>query len=57
MGLYDDSVYLCNDRLMMASNAASYGVIYLGPSHLADFSRGDVSIDSISRRTAPPRAI
>jgi hypothetical protein len=41
---YADTVFLCNDHLMTALNANGYGVIYLTPNQLADFSAGEVVI-------------
>src|SRR5262249_53204226 len=52
---YADAVFLCNGHLMTALNASSYGVIYLTPSHLVDFSAGEASIrfDLSTLRTSP----
>jgi hypothetical protein len=41
---YDDAVFLCNDHLMTAISASGYGVIYLTPDRLVDFSAGEASI-------------
>ncbi len=37
---YADAVYQCKDHLMTAINASGYGVIYLTPGQLVDFSEG-----------------
>jgi len=52
---YEDAVFLCNDHLMTAINASSYGVIYLTPSHQVDFSDGEATIrfDLSTLRTSP----
>jgi len=41
---YDDAVFLCNDHVMTAMNAEGYGVIYLTPNALVDFSEGTASV-------------
>ena len=38
---YDDAVFLCRDHLMTAIKAEGYGVIYLTPNQIIDFSHGD----------------
>jgi hypothetical protein len=53
---YDDTVFLCNNHVMTALNAnGGYGVIYLTPNQLADFSAGEVSLrfDVSTLRTSP----
>jgi hypothetical protein len=40
----DDAVFLCNDHVMTSVYAEGYGVIYLTPNQLADFSGGEVRI-------------
>jgi hypothetical protein len=52
---YADAVFLCNNHLMTAINASGYGVIYLTPDHLADFSAGDavVQFDVSTLRSSP----
>ena len=37
---YQDAVYQCNDHIMTAINASDYGMIYLTPNQLVDFSGG-----------------
>jgi hypothetical protein len=39
-----DGVFICKDHLMTAINADGYGVIYLTPDHMVDFSNGSASI-------------
>jgi hypothetical protein len=41
---YEEMVYLCRDHVMTALNASDYGVIYLTPNHLVDFSQGEAII-------------
>lgn len=45
-GSYDDAVFLCaaNPHLMTAINEGGYGVIYLTPGAMADFSNGETVI-------------
>jgi hypothetical protein len=52
---YEDAVFLCNDHLMTALNASSYGVIYLTPAQLVDFAAGEaiVRFDLSTLRTSP----
>jgi Concanavalin A-like lectin/glucanases superfamily len=38
---YQDTVFQCRDHLMTAINASGYGVIYLTPNQLLDFSQGE----------------
>src|SRR5829696_1968908 len=38
---YADAVFQCNDHIMTAINASGYGVIYLTPNQLLDFSTGE----------------
>ena len=51
----DDAVFLCSDHLMTAMNASGYGVIYLTPAHLLDFSGGEavVRFDVSTLRSSP----
>jgi hypothetical protein len=51
---YDDSVFLCRNHLMTALSAGDYGVIYLTPDHLVDFSAGEavVRFDMSTLRTS-----
>src|SRR5579884_396933 len=52
---YEDAVFLCHDHLMTAINASGYGVIYLTPNHLVDFSGGEavVQFDLSTLRSSP----
>ena len=52
---YAGSVFICNNHLMTAINASGYGVIYLTPNQLFDFSEGgsvtfDISTERMSTR-------
>jgi hypothetical protein len=49
------AVYLCNDHVMTAINGGSYGLIYLTPNHLVDFSGGEavVRFDMSTFRSSP----
>ena len=51
----DALVYRCNDHLMTALNGGSYGLIYLTPNHLVDFSAGEavISFDMSTFRGSP----
>lgn len=51
---YADAVFLCRDHVMTALNASDYGVIYLTPNHLVDFSQGEAVIrfDLSTQRTS-----
>jgi hypothetical protein len=51
---YEDAVYNCKDHMMTAINAAGYGVIYLTPDRMVDFSDGTatVSWDMSTLRTS-----
>jgi hypothetical protein len=42
---YEDAVFLCKDHVMTAINAGGYGLIYLTPNRMADFSRGEAVIN------------
>src|SRR5712692_1146936 len=55
VAIYAEAVFLCNGHLMTALNANGYGVIYLTPGHLVDFSAGEASIrfDLSTQRTSP----
>jgi len=37
---YEGSVYICNNHIMTSLNASGYGVIYLTPNKIFDFSNG-----------------
>lgn len=56
VSLYQDAVFQCRDHMMTAINASGYGVIYLTPNHMVDFStqeaviRFDVSTARTSTR-------
>jgi hypothetical protein len=54
VGEYADSVFLCNDHVMTALFASDYGVIYLTPDRLVDFSAGEavVRFDLSTLRTS-----
>ena len=53
---YDDAVYICRKHMMTAINAGGYGVIYLSPNRLIDFSAGTASIKySVSTQRSSPR--
>lgn len=41
---YADAVFRCRDHLMTAINAGGYGLIYLTPDHLVDFSNGEAVV-------------
>lgn len=41
---YVDAVFVCKNHVMTAMNAGGYGVIYLTPDHMIDFSRGTSSL-------------
>lgn len=41
---YEDAVYQCNNHIMTAINAAGYGLIYLTPNQMVDFSNGEAVI-------------
>jgi len=41
---YADAVFSCRNHIMTALNGADYGVIYLTPNVLADFSKGETVI-------------
>lgn len=41
---YEGAVFACKDHLMTAINAAGYGVIYLTPSKLLDWSNGPATL-------------
>jgi hypothetical protein len=47
-------VYICRDHVMTAINAEGYGVIYLTPAHMVDFSSGEAVIrfDLSTERTS-----
>lgn len=41
---YEDAVYLCRNHVMTAIKASGYGMVYLTPNHLVDFSGGTATI-------------
>jgi hypothetical protein len=41
---YNDAVFLCRDHLMTAIKAEGYGVIYLTPNQMVDFSSGEAVV-------------
>jgi hypothetical protein len=41
---YKDAVFICKNHVMTAMNATGYGVIYLTPNVIADFSTGEAVI-------------
>ena len=41
---YEDTVYLCKNHMMTAIKAGGYGLIYLTPNHMVDFSQGEAVI-------------
>ncbi len=41
---YEDTVYQCNNHIMTAINASGYGLIYLTPNQMVDFSEGEAVI-------------
>ncbi len=43
-GSYDDAVFQCRDHVMTALSASGYGVIYLTPDHMVDFSSGEAVV-------------
>jgi hypothetical protein len=51
---YEDAVYLCKDHMMTAMNASGYGMIYLTPDRLVDFSHGEavIRVDISTLRTS-----
>lgn len=51
---YEDAVFLCRDHLMTAIRADGYGVIYLTPNAMIDFSAGEAILrfDVSTERTS-----
>lgn len=51
---YEDAVFQCRDHVMTALNAEGYGVVYLTPNQMVDFSAGEAAIrwDMSTLRTA-----
>ena len=51
----DQAVYLCNDHMMTAIDGGSYGLIYLTPNRMVDFSAGEavVKFDLSTLRSSP----
>lgn len=41
---YDDTIFICRDHVMTALNASGYGLLYMTPNAMVDFSRGTASI-------------
>jgi len=41
---YEDAVYQCRNHIMTAIKAAGYGMIYLTPNHMVDFSQNPATI-------------
>jgi hypothetical protein len=41
---YEDAVYQCRNHVMTAIKAEGYGMIYLTPNHMVDFSQGTATI-------------
>lgn len=54
MATYEDAVFQCNGHLMTAINASGYGVIYLTPGQMVDFSGGEavIKFDMSTLRTS-----
>jgi hypothetical protein len=52
---YEGTVFLCRDHLMTAISASGYGLIYLTPPVMADFSAGEsvIRFDMSTLRTSP----
>lgn len=53
-GAYEDAVFQCRDHLMTALYAEGYGLIYLTPNQMVDFSSGEarISFDISTLRTS-----
>lgn len=51
---YDDAVYRCKNHLMTAISAGGYGVVYVTPTSLVDFSNAEaiVRVDVSTLRTS-----
>jgi hypothetical protein len=43
-GRYEDAVFQCKDHVMTAIKAGGYGVIYLTPDQMVDFSSGEAVV-------------
>lgn len=41
---YEETVFVCRDHVMTAINAGGYGVIYLTPNQMVDFSKSEAII-------------
>lgn len=41
---FEDAVFICRNHVMTAINAGGYGVIYLTPNHMVDFSQQEAVI-------------
>ncbi len=53
-GNYDNAVFKCADHLMTSIIAGGYGVIYLTPNAMVDFSNGEavIKVDASTLRTS-----
>ena len=51
---FEGAVYTCRNHMMTAINDDEYGVIYLTPDHMVDFSSGEavIKFDVSTRRTS-----
>lgn len=51
---YEEAVFQCRNHVMTAINDAGYGVVYLTPNQLVDFSQGEavVRFDVSTARTS-----
>lgn len=51
---YEDAVFVCKDHVMTAINAGGYGVVYLTPNQMVDFSTGEaiITFDVSTLRTS-----
>ena len=53
---YEDAVYQCRDHVMTAVNAGGYGLVYLTPNQMVDFSTGEAVVKfDVSTFRASPR--
>jgi hypothetical protein len=54
LNVYSQSVFQCRDHIMTAINASGYGVIYLTPNRMIDFSSGEavLQFDMSTLRTS-----
>lgn len=53
-GSYEQSVFKCKDHVMTSLNAGGYGVIYLTPNQIVDFTDGEavIKVDVTTLRTS-----